>query len=88
MNINEPEGLTEVWEDNCKIEAFYEDFDGERNVTISANREGLISLAKLMLYVAREEHEDFYHVHIDEYSGIESSSNIGLIFQKKRIQGA
>jgi hypothetical protein len=78
MSIKEPKNLSEVWENGCKVEAFYED----GNVTISANPEGLRSLAKLLLFIARDEHEEYYHFHFDKHSGLEDSSNVGLIFQK------
>jgi len=80
--IRVPSTLGEVWEDECKVEAFYEEGDAGPNVTIAANQEGLMSLAKVLLFIAKEEHEEYYHVHFDQYSGLESSSNVGIIFQK------
>ena len=82
MIIEEPNSLEDVWEEDCKVEAFFEEIDGEKNITLSANRAGLISLAKLLLFIAKDEHDDYYHVHIDKYSGLEKSSNAGMIFQK------
>jgi hypothetical protein len=32
---------------------------------VRANTEGLVSLAKLLLFVAKEEHKEGYHVHLD-----------------------
>lgn len=86
MNIEEPDTLGEVWSEGCRVEAFYEEDNSHANVTIAANQEGLVSLAKLLLFIAKEEHQEDYHVHLDKYSGLESSSNVGLIFQKETFQ--
>ena len=82
MIIEEPRTLGEVWEHGYEIEAFNEGGEGTAEVVVRANTEGLLSLAKLLLFVAKEEHKEGYHVHLDGYSGLGPSSNIGLIFQK------
>jgi len=82
MAISEPRNLSEVWEKDCKVEAHFEDSQSGATVTIAANEEGLISLAKLFLFIARAEDEKNYHVHFDIYSGLEPTSNVGLIIQK------
>ena len=84
--MEEPRTLGEVWLANAKVEATYEETSAGPNVTISANREGLRMLAKLLLFVSRHEHGEFYDIHFDEYSssaeGYLPSSNVGLTFQK------
>ena len=86
MNLEIPKKLNEVWEENCKVEAFLQDSEIGPTVTISTNNAGLTSLAKLFLFIANEENEENYHVHFDVYSGLESSSNVGLIIQKANFE--
>lgn len=82
VTIEAPRTLGEVWEYGYEIGAFNEGSRGTANVVVRANTEGLVSLAKLLLFVAKEEHKEGYHVHLDGHSGLEPSSNIGLIFHK------
>lgn len=56
------------WEDGFEIRATV--LDGE--VTISANREGMVSLANILLDLAEE--RPGAHVHLDEYNSLESGS--------------
>lgn len=56
------------WEDGFEIRATV--CDGE--VTISANREGMISLANILLDLADEPAGG--HVHLDEYNSLENGS--------------
>lgn len=56
------------WEDGFEIRAAVR--DGE--VTISANREGMVSLANILLDLAEE--RPGAHVHLDEYNSLEDGS--------------
>jgi len=56
------------WEDGFEIRATVR--DGE--VTISANREGMVSLANILLDLAEE--RPGAHVHLDEYNSLENGS--------------
>lgn len=84
--MEEPSTLEEVWLEGAKVEATYEETSAGANVTVSANREGLEMLAKLLLFILRDEHNEYYEIHFDEYSSSEEgylpSSNVGLTFQK------
>jgi len=46
---------------------------------IKANREGLISLAKILLTLAQENVPSGSHIHLDEYSFLESGSSEMII---------
>ena len=87
MTIEEPRTLSEVWEYGYEIEALNEGSEDTADVIVRANTEGVVSLAKLLLFIAKEEHKEGYHVHLDSYSGLKASSNIGLIFQKRLLPG-
>lgn len=63
------------WEDGFEIRAAISGGD----VTISANREGMISLANIMLDLAEE--LPGTHVHLDEDNSLEDSS-CGLIIER------
>lgn len=56
------------WEDGCEIRVSA--MDGE--VTISANREGMNSLANILLSLADGQPGD--HVHLDECNALEDGS--------------
>jgi len=56
------------WEDGFEIRTSAS--DGE--VTISANREGLLSLANILTDLASE--KPGTHVHLDEYNSLEEGS--------------
>ena len=61
-------GMRIWWEDGFEIRATVR--DGE--VTISANREGMVSLANILLDLAEE--RPGAHVHLDEYNSLEDGS--------------
>ncbi len=63
------------WVDGFEIKA--ESQDGE--IVISANREGLLSLAKHLTALADGAPGD--HIHYDEYNSLENGST-GLIIEK------
>lgn len=71
-------GIQFNWEENFEIEVKNE--DGE--VIISANSEGLLSLAKHLLTLAQNEVPIGTHIHLDEYNSLEEGS-IGLTFEKR-----
>lgn len=64
------------WEDGFKIEV---GIDIDNAVVISANREGLLSLARQLTALANESVGS--HIHYDEYGGLEDGS-IEMIIQK------
>lgn len=72
------EGLELKWEPGFEIKT------GINNdqLIISANKAGLISLAKQMLTLAQDMFPVGYHMHFDEYNSLEEGS-IELIIEKK-----
>jgi hypothetical protein len=71
-------GIQYKWETGFSIEAKVD----KRVITITANKEGLISLANHLINLAQEDVPQGYHLHFDEYNSLEESS-FELIFQKK-----
>ena len=65
------------WEENFKIKTSAP-FDA---LTIEANREGLISLARHLLHLAQEEVPNGSHFHLDEFNSLEEGS-LELIISK------
>lgn len=63
------------WEDGFEISSSVH----EGEVTISANREGMISLANILLGLADGMPGD--HVHLDEYNSLEGGS-VDLIIER------
>lgn len=72
------QGLKFEWENGFEIKAGIN--GGE--IVISANKAGLISLAKHMLTLAQDVVPVGYHMHFDEYNSLEDGS-IELIIEKK-----
>ena len=64
------------WEDGFKIEV---GIDIDNAVLISANREGLLSLARQLTALANE--SVGCHIHYDDYGGLEEGSR-EMIIQK------
>lgn len=82
VNIKVPEyssvnGLRLEWEDNFEISSSVEN----NTVTITANQEGLISLAKHLLTLAQVEVPTGSHIHLDDINSLETNS-VELIFEK------
>lgn len=82
VNIKVPEyssvnGLRLEWEDNFEISSSVEN----NTVTITANKEGLISLAKHLLTLAQVEVPTGSHIHLDDINSLETNS-VELIFEK------
>ena len=57
-----------VWEDNFKIKSTV----NENSIIISANKEGLLSLARHLTALAESASGD--HIHYDEYNSLEEGS--------------
>lgn len=80
IKISIPEydnGVECIWEDNFKIKTSAP-FD---TLTIEANREGLISLARHLLHLAQAGVPNGCHIHLDEYNSLEDGS-LELIISK------
>ncbi len=80
IKISIPEydnGVELVWEDNFKIKTSAP-FD---TLTIEANREGLISLARQILHLSQDDVPNGSHFHLDEYNSLEEGS-LELIISK------
>lgn len=82
IKLNIPEyskssGFKYSWEDGFVIKADVID----DSVTISANRAGLISLAKQLLTLAQETTPVGCHLHLDEYNSLEEGS-LELMIEK------
>ena len=80
IKINIPEyddAIELVWDDNYKIKTstLYD------TITIEANRDGLLSLARHLLLLAQEEVPSGSHFHLDEFNSLEDSS-VELIISK------
>lgn len=71
------EGFRHEWEDGVEIETKI--MDGE--IVISANKAGLISLAKQLLTLAQDSVPVHHHFHLDEYNALEEGS-AHLIMEK------
>ena len=80
IKINIPEyddAIELVWDNNFKIKTS-KPYD---TITIEANRNGLLSLARHLLLLAQEEVPSGSHFHLDEFNSLEDSS-IELIISK------
>ena len=73
-NIN---GFYFSWEDGFSIRIDYCD----NNVVIKANKEGLISLSKMLIEMASEQVPNGFHIHLDSYNALEDNS-VETIFEK------
>lgn len=71
-------GIKLKWEKGFCIEVKAED----SAVLMSANKEGLISLANHLLTLAQDEVPAGTHIHLDEYNSLEEDS-IELIIERK-----
>lgn len=71
-------GFQYKWVDGFEIESSYD--NGVINIT--ANKEGLISLANHLLNLAQDSIPNGYHLHFDKYNSLDENSN-ELIIQKR-----
>lgn len=70
-------GIVTTWEDDFVISVRKD--DGQ--IVIQANRDGLISLARLLLTLAQDRVPAGHHVHLDEYNSLEDGS-CEIIFER------
>ncbi|MBR6553910.1 MAG: hypothetical protein IKT91_04815 [Clostridia bacterium] len=80
IKINIPEyddAIELIWDDNFKIKTSIP-YD---KITIEANREGLLSLARHLLLLAQEEVPNGSHFHLDDFNSLENNS-VELIIAK------
>ena len=80
IKINIPEyddAIELIWDDNFKIKTSIP-YD---TITIEANREGLLSLARHLLLLAQEEVPNDSHFHLDDFNSLENNS-VELIIAK------
>ena len=80
IKINVPEyddAIELVWDKNYKIKTS----TPYNTITIEANRDGLLSLARHLLLLAQEEVPSGSHFHLDEFNSLEDSS-VELIIAK------
>ncbi len=73
-------GLQLVWDDNHVIDVR----TAPSSITIKANKPGLVTLARILLTLAQDEHFVGSHVHLDAYGGLEPGSTELLI---EKIEG-
>ena len=76
--FNKEKGFEYKWENNFDIGVKAEN----GVVIITANKEGLTSLANHLLNLAQEKVPSGYHLHLDEYNSLDDGS-LELIVQKK-----
>ena len=69
--------LDVIWEDEAELEVK----STPDEVVLQANREGLISLAEQLLYLAHHELPRGSHIHLD--AGMPGVSGPGLVLEKK-----
>ena len=70
-------GIKYKWEEGFEIKAV----TNKGVIIITANKDGLISLANHFLNLAQDEIPAGHHLHFDEYNSLEEGSN-ELIIQK------
>jgi len=82
MEINIPrydgKSLKFEWEDDYTISCLVEN----NSVYLSANKDGLITLARHMLTLAQNEVPENSHIHLDEYTCLEKGSTELVIIRK------
>ena len=74
---NSENGFKFEWEKEFEIITKIEN----EEIIISANRAGLVSLAKQLLSLAQENIPSGYHIHFDEYNSLEKGS-FELVIEK------
>lgn len=78
QEFDKTKGFQFNWHENFKIET---KIKNNKEIIISANKEGLLSLANHLLNLAQDSVPLDYHLHFDEYNSLENSSK-ELIIQK------
>ncbi len=78
VEYNPENGFNFNWKEGYELEVKVVDGCS----VISANQEGLISLARILLTLSQDTVPVQYHVHLDEFNSLNDGSN-ELIIQKK-----
>lgn len=78
-DYNPEEGLICEFEDDYRISV---EIDDDMSVCLSANKAGLISLAKLMLTLSSNNVPDGVHMHLDTMNGCLEENSYELIICK------
>jgi hypothetical protein len=83
ITLNIPEynseiGIEYAWQDNFEIITSI----NNGTINITANKEGLISLANHLLNLSQDNVPSGHHLHLDQYNSLEENS-VDLIIQKK-----
>ena len=73
------EGIDVIWQKSSKMNVSYD----ENSACICANKEGLISLAKQLLYFAYNNFSDGVHVHYDDFFCDLEDGSKELIIERK-----
>jgi hypothetical protein len=85
INISIPDldaDFSTIWEPEYKIATkVYIDPDDRQTIIISANRQGLLSLARYLLFLAQPGRYIGDHNHFDDYNSLEKGS-VELIIEK------
>ena len=86
IKVNIPEydgGLEIVFENNCKIKVEITNYSNEKECVITANKEGLISLARQFLTLAQCPINNHYH--LDSFVGLEDGSDELVICKDDKL---
>ena len=81
-------GLTMTWEPDFRISTLFL-IDNDEVPTkdchflLCANRDGLISLARILLQLAQDNVPDGVHVHLDELNGVLEKGSCEIILQRE-----
>ena len=68
------------WENGFFIKCQLDEYG---NVVLTANSEGLVSLARHLLTLAQNNVPEYTHLHLDEYDSLESGSNELIIVKRQ-----
>ena len=80
-NYEQEQCFTFDWVEGFSIQCHYSECDNEKAVIITANPEGLTSLAKHLLELAQTAVPAGTHMHLDECNALEDGS-IELIIER------
>ena len=72
-------GMYYKWIGDSSITISLEDED---TVVISANKDGLLSLANHLLNLSQDSVPDHFHMHFDDLNGGVESGSLGIIIEK------
>ncbi|MHB8683210.1 MAG: Imm32 family immunity protein [Dehalococcoidia bacterium] len=81
MSIEVPQGLGDVWENGFRMQAT---LTGDAECRVVANKPGLRTLAKLLLFIS--EQPPGYHFHVDQWGGgLDDRSDAQVIFELEAL---